>query len=126
LTQPSAASRYRECVRQLVRGLRDELRGEVRRASRQIRTGADLRQVLLADPARLSPLGRFILAHRLGRSDLAEEFRAAAAEQHQSCPLYQQASRGLLPSEQYPASAADFVDHTRSTTRLAASLIHLN
>lgn len=102
LTRPSALGRYRVRVRQIVRSLRRELDEEVRRAERRAHRGEDLEAILRSRSRQLSPLGRFVLAHRAGRPDLAEPFRAAAQEQHRSCPLYRDACRDLLPAGAYP------------------------
>lgn len=102
LTRPSALSRYRVRVRQIIRGLRRELDEELRHAERRFERGEPLETILRSRSRQLSPLGRFILAHRAGRTELAESFRAAAVDQHRSCPLYRDACRDLLPPGAYP------------------------
>jgi hypothetical protein len=110
LTQPEAARRYRTQVRRIIRRLHSELKREVALAEESIRQARDIRATVLVQNRRLSPLGCYIAAHRLGRPDLAGRFAAAAADQHRSCPLYQQASAALLPGELYPASKVS-ADH---------------
>ncbi len=103
LAQDASAGRYLTQVRRILRGLRRELRGEVRRAEARASLGVPLEAILRAGATRISPLGRIILAHRAGRSDLAQPWHAAATRQHQSCPLYRQACRGILHDDDYPA-----------------------
>ena len=61
-----------------------------------------LEQVFAAEGDRITPLSRYILAHRDGGHDLSRRHREAAQSQHRSCPLYRIASRCLLPSHAYP------------------------
>ena len=102
LTQPASSRRYLGRVRKIVRQLRAELRGEIRRGEGRLRQGVPLESVLRAAADQLSPLGRIVLAIRNGRPDLAESWRAAARDQHNACPLYFQTWRGLMPDEAYP------------------------
>jgi hypothetical protein len=102
LTRAESVRAYRKRVRQIVRGLHDELAGEILHAERQIESGQSVGKVLLSRSRRLSPLGRYIVAHRAGRAALAKRFLHGAAEQHRACPLYRQASSGLLPAGCYP------------------------
>ena len=104
LTPGKAARRYRRRVQQIVRRLRKELRGEVSQAEGRLHLGLPIEVAIQSWPDRLSPLGRFIVATRAGRPDLAGPWRAAAQDQHRSCPLYRQACRGLLPDGAYPAA----------------------
>ena len=104
LTQPSSTRRYLGRIRKIVRALRQELRGEVRRGEARLRQGACMESVLEAGADRLSPLGRILLATRLGRPDLAEPWQAAARDQHDACPLYAQAWRDLQPDDAYPVA----------------------
>jgi len=96
LTSEKSARRYRRRVRLIIRGLRDELRSEVRLAERRVRRGEAIESVLMTEGSALSPLGCFIAAQRAGRGDLVERYRNEAEAQHRSCPLYQQASLRLL------------------------------
>jgi hypothetical protein len=102
LTRAASARRYRCRVRQIVRSLRRELRDELRRAEQRLDRGADLEAILFGHDRSLSALGRYIVAHRAHRPDLAERLRAAAQEQHRACPLYRSACRGLLAPGSYP------------------------
>jgi hypothetical protein len=102
LTQSAAIVRYRGCVRAMVARLRNELDQEVRRAERRIERGEDAKLVLLGSSSRLSPLGCFIAALRLRQGELAETLRVRAIAQHRSCPLYRQASAGLVSTDDYP------------------------
>jgi hypothetical protein len=47
-------------------------------------------------------MGRYVAARRIGREDLAEALRVEAVRQHEGCPLYRLACRGLLADEGYP------------------------
>jgi hypothetical protein len=106
LTQAAAARRYVQRIRQIVRGLRNELRNEVLRAEVRIRRGETIDQVIRTRSKNLSPLGCFIVTLRSGRLDLAARFRTEAAAQHRSCPLYRQAILRLLAPKDYPVVAA--------------------
>ncbi|RUL88873.1 hypothetical protein [Tautonia sociabilis] len=97
--------RYRRRVRDIVRRLREELRGEIRLMIGRARRGQSLElQIKFGGPG-LSPLGRYVAARRINREDLAEAIREAALRQHEGCPLYRLACRGLLTEGDYPASA---------------------
>jgi hypothetical protein len=102
LTQPEAGRRYRSQVRRIVQRLRDELSREVQLAERQMREDAPTILASLSNNRRLSPLGCYIAAHRIGRADIADRFARPAAEQHHACPLYKAASLSLLPLDLYP------------------------
>jgi hypothetical protein len=103
LTQAEAGRRYRQQVRRIVHRLRRELRREVRRAEARLQEGLPLTLAALSQDRRLSPLGSYIAAHRMGRADLARGFALPAAEQHRACPLYKLASLSMLPAGRYPA-----------------------
>lgn len=103
LADAEAGNRYRRRVRKIVRLLRDELRREIRRVEREVREGASPSSVLFTQDPRLSPLGRYISAFRLGRPDLAGRLETAAAQQHTRCPLYRWACLPLLAAENYPS-----------------------
>jgi hypothetical protein len=105
LTQVEAARRYRAQVRRIVRRLRRELRREVRRAERRIAEAGRLMLSSLSADGRISPLGCYIAAERMGRFDVASHFAGAAAEQHHACPLYRVACLSLLPPDRYPVDA---------------------
>lgn len=102
LACPAAARRFRRQVRQMILTLRNEIRREVRRAEAKMRHGIGVESVLLPSNHSLTALGCFIVAHRAGRADLAWQFSGLVEEQHQACPLYRQAARGLLPHQLYP------------------------
>jgi hypothetical protein len=122
LTHHESAKRYRLAVKRILRRLRAELTQEVRRGERSIAQGEQLERVLGRRSHRLSALGSYILASRAGRDDLAEQFAAAAAAQHQSCPLYLYASMSLLPSELYPDPALAVKATTCRPAVLASSM----
>ena len=126
LTQPEAARRYRSQVRRIIRRLRAELKQEVDLAERAIREDHEIRATVLVQNRRLSPLGCYIAAHRSHRADLAGGFAAAAAEQHRSCPLYQQASAAFLPVELYPIPDAPAGPEAESKNRTSKKLAVLN
>ncbi|WP_076345853.1 hypothetical protein [Paludisphaera borealis] len=117
LASPAAADAYRKRVRGIVRQLERELRREIDHAERLIRNGRPVRGVLCDRDARLSPLGRYIVARRAVRLDLAAQFETDVFAQHRSCPLYRSACLAFLPAEQYP------VDETLSNTELKANAV---
>ena len=104
-----AIRRYRSTLRRNINRLRGELKHEVGRAERLIKRGREICEVLKAE-GRISALGCFIVAVRAGRGDLAACYAAGAAAQHRSCPLSQQATLALLPTDLYPAQT-HFVGH---------------
>jgi hypothetical protein len=110
LTQEAATRHYCRCVHRIIGRLLNELRAEVRMIRRRIQRGEAIEAALRRQSRDLTPLGRFIAAHRVGRPDLAEPFRAAATDQHRSCPLYRPASLRLIPAEAYPAGHARTVE----------------
>jgi hypothetical protein len=126
LAQPEAARRYRTQVRRIIRRLRVELEREVALAEQSIRQNQEIPAAVLVKNSRLSPLGCYIAAHRSARADLAVRFAAAAAEQHRSCPLYQQASAALLPVELYPIPKASAAPGTEPKKRTSKRLAVLN
>ena len=106
LTQVEAGRRYRAQVRRIVRRLRRELRREVGRAERLLAGGGRMVVSSLCLDGRISPLGCYIAAERVGRIDIASHFTTAAVEQHHACPLYQSAALALLPADRYPVVVA--------------------
>lgn len=117
LAHSSSAQRYRDRIRLMVRGLRSELRAEVRTAENRISRGEVISKVLMARSERLSPLGCYIVARRARCDELAERFRSAAIDQHRSCPLYRPASRQLLDPELYPLKERSTDDELVELTR---------
>lgn len=105
LAQEVSVRRYRRHVREIIRGLRAELRLETHRAERRVRRGADLEEVV-SEGRLLSPLGCYIIAHRATRLGLVERFRSGAAGQHLSCPLYREASLPWLSFAAYPVEGS--------------------
>ncbi len=89
-------------LRRIVKSLRGELLREFRSIDTAVLRGASIDAVLSRPSRRLSPLGRYLAACRYGRPDLAEAFREAAHLQHESCPLYREASAGLIGDHDYP------------------------
>jgi len=102
LASPSAGEAYRRRVREIVRRLERELGREVERAERLARDGRPIGNVLCGGDSRLSPLGRYIVANRAGRADLAAALLTDVRAQHLSCPLYRSACLAFLPADQYP------------------------
>jgi hypothetical protein len=101
LTQPDAGRRYRTQVRRIVERLRAELSREIQLAERRMED-PQMTLASLAKDRRLSPLGCYIAAHRIGRPEMASRFADGAAQQDIACPLYRAASRSLLPPDLYP------------------------
>lgn len=102
LARSGAARRYQRLIHRIVRGLRSELKGEVRDAERRIRQGEPLGEVLADRSPRFSALARYAVACRAGRPDLADLFIPAARAQHRACPLYRQAAESLISDGSYP------------------------
>jgi hypothetical protein len=126
LAHRDAGRRYKKQVRSIIRQLRAELRREISRAENQVREGKQLSTVLRASDPHLSPLGRFITAHRALRPDLAERFRSGAIEQHQCCPLYRAASRDFLAAEIYPVGDAVVGSEVKEVLKAPRKLALLN
>jgi hypothetical protein len=122
LTQERSLEAYLKALRRIVAQLRKELRSEVRRAEQQMRLGLSLDQVLATGGGGITPLTRYILAHWAGRHDLSLRHRAAAENQHRSCPLYRLASRGFLPGHAYPSSDLPSDSSCRAGEIIAFSL----
>jgi hypothetical protein len=99
LAQPEAGSRYLAKVREVIKFLTAELKREIRRAERSIREGEGIRSVIRLDNPKLSPLGAYLVAHRAGRSDLADLVQPAALSQQRSCPLYKAAVCTFIPED---------------------------
>jgi hypothetical protein len=102
LAPAHSVKRYRQRVVQMVRGLRRELVGEVKRLEKRIQSGYPLESVLQWRTRRVSDLARYVAAHRAGRPELAESFRMGVQDQHEGCPLYRLACRGMIDPDQYP------------------------
>jgi hypothetical protein len=102
LASPRAAERYRKQVATIVRSLKVELGREIRQAEEMIRRGRSISDVVGGRNAKLSPLGRYIVARRAFRPDLADDWSRRARIQHESCPLYRSACCEFLPVEAYP------------------------
>jgi hypothetical protein len=126
LTREESGRRYRRRVRSIVRALRGELAHEVEFAEQQIDSGQKIGRVLRPRNARISPLGRYIVAQRAGRPRLASRFADEAADQHRSCPLYRQASRSLLPPDTYPVPDHDGATVAPPLPRRPKAQVHLN
>jgi hypothetical protein len=126
LTQVEAGRRYRALVRRIVHRLRVELRREVRLAERKMREGTPLDAAALVRDRRLSPLGCYIAAHRIGRADLARRLASPAAEQHRACPLYHLASLSLLPADRYPVEDPAVSPESSSGSRALKKSIVMN
>ncbi|WP_165251606.1 hypothetical protein [Paludisphaera soli] len=103
LASARAAEAYRVRVRRIVRQLRSELGREIRLAERLVLQGRSLGTVLCDRNSRLSPMGRYIVARRAARPDLAERWHHDAFVQHECCPLYRHASLEYLSNEEYPS-----------------------
>jgi len=126
LTQVEAGRRYRAQVRRIIRRLRTELRREVRRAERMMSGDRQVSVASLSQDSRLSPLGCYIAAHRMGRTDMASQFARGAVEQHRSCPLYRSASYSLLPAECYPIDDPSVVPERAGVVRNLKKSIVMN
>ncbi|GAC1469611.1 MAG: hypothetical protein NVSMB9_13600 [Isosphaeraceae bacterium] len=102
LVDSGSARRYLEQIERITRNLRDEMTAEVCLAESRIQKGRPIGRVLTSQSRRLSPLGRYIVAHRAGRPALSARFLVGALAQHKACPLYRRACSTLLPAEAYP------------------------
>lgn len=105
LTRGMSRRRYLRKVRQIVLGLRRELRRELRRVDTLVQRGESLDTVLKTPSRSLSALGCYLAASRSGRSDLTDYLLSEARAQHEACPLYRRAAIGLVPNEDYPVLA---------------------
>lgn len=106
LVGDDAKTAYVRRVRQIIRMLRSELKRELQFAGRQLKKGRSLSDLLRKPNPRLSALGRYILARRADRDDLAEKLKDAALAQHRVCPLYRFASLAFVSADQYPVDSA--------------------
>jgi hypothetical protein len=102
LIRPEAFERFRLRVRRIIRGLHKELAQELKWLQAQLEMGLTLEQALALPTTRMTPMGRYIAAHRAGCLDLAETFRQDAHRQHLACPLYRHACTPFLPKGSYP------------------------
>ena len=80
----------------------------------------------LSRDGRLSPLGCYIAAQRMGRPEIADQFAVAAAEQHRACPLYRVASQSLLPPDRYPLGVPSAAPESAPTVRSFKKSIVMN
>jgi hypothetical protein len=126
LASPAAGEAYRKRVRGIVRQLERELRREIDHAERLIRNGRPVRGVLCVRDARLSPLGRYIVARRAVRLDLAAQFEADVVAQHRSCPLYRSACLAFLPAEQYPVDESRLDSESKANAGVRSMIASLN
>ena len=102
LARPEAGHRYKHRVQRIIRGLRNELKREIRLTENLLRQGRAWDLIIGSRDSRLSPLGLYIAAHRNARADLAGRLRRSAIEQHNCCPLYRSACMAFLTAELYP------------------------
>ncbi len=123
LTQPKAGRRYVAQVRRIVSNLEMELNEEIARVEDAVLDGRSPEMVLLSSNLRLTPLGRYLAATRLGRPDLALPLLADAHEQMRICPLYRAAISDLIAPEDYPEEPLDRTPVRRSSE---LSAFHLN
>lgn len=130
LAQSTSIRRYRRWVHRIVCGLESELKVEVQWAETKADAGDSLEDVLSTESSALSPMGRYIVAQRAGRADLARPFVAGALIQHRSCPLYRQAFLRFLPADAYPEQTWADEPHATAPTptqeRLVRSFVLLN
>ncbi len=126
LTQIEAGRRYKVQVRRIVRRLRRELTREVHRAERLMSEGGRLIVSLLSRDGRLSPLGCYIAAQRVGRPEIASHFAVAAADQHSACPLYRVASLSLMHPDRYPMGSPLPAPESAPAVRLFKKSIVMN
>lgn len=126
LTSAAAGEAYRKTVRGIVRQLERELNREITHAERLITRGRPVHEVLGEQDARLSSLGRYIVAVRAGRPDLAVEFQDGVLLQHRSCPLYRPASLAFLAAEHYPAAESQLTSEPKTSPVVRAMSASLN
>lgn len=121
LASEAAGRAYHDRVWRIVRRLERELRREIDRTERLIHRGRPIEEVLGRRDARISALGRFIVACRAGRRDLADGCELDALVQHRSCPLYRPASLVFLRAEDYPDDDAQ-AEISRKSASVARTL----
>jgi hypothetical protein len=102
LTGAGPGARYSRRVHQIVQQLRSELRGEIRLVDRLLRRGGSIESLASTERPELTPLSRYVVAYRAGRTDLMQRLGPSACEQHWNCPLYRHACAGWLPDSAYP------------------------
>jgi hypothetical protein len=122
LASPRAVERYRRRIGSIIHQLRSELVREIRKAEGSIRRGRPAGEVLAERNPKLSPLGRYIVARRAMRADLAERWSFEALVQHQGCPLYREACLDLLPVDEYPRESEVVPAPRRSPMAFVGSL----
>lgn len=115
LVGEDAKAAYARRVRQIIRMLRAELKRELQFADRLLKKGRPLGDLLLESNPRLSALGRYIMARRADRSDLAKKLESDALAQHRVCPLYRFASLAFVSADQYPVDPAPAKTETPAT-----------
>ncbi len=125
LASPAAARRYRNRVHRVIRGLRQELKVEVRTAERLLEE-APGDACRLAKDARLSPLGCYIAAVRREQHEIAARFAKGALGQHESCPLYRPAASGMIPNDLYPVEVVEQTRRTDVVPRVDQAILSLN
>lgn len=102
LTQEGACKAYRSAVRKIIRQLKRELAGELRRATRFLEAQGTLDELVASARSKVSPMIKLMLCHQNDRSDLALHVNSAAEAQHLACPLYRIACKNLIPGDLYP------------------------
>jgi hypothetical protein len=125
LTQPDAGRRYRSQVRRIVERLRAELSREIQLAERRMEDPG-ITLASLSKDRRLSPLGCYIAAHRIGRPEMARRFADGAVQQDRACPLYRAASLSLLPTELYPVEESSIPHGKLNGPRTSRQSIVMN
>ncbi|MEI7923276.1 MAG: hypothetical protein WCJ40_15315 [Planctomycetota bacterium] len=98
-----AMAHYSKAIRTMVRRLRAEISEELKWLKLETSRGQNPEGLILSPSRQITPLSQFIHAHRLNRSDLADQLVAQVLRQHETCPLYQQAASKWLEKSQYPA-----------------------
>jgi hypothetical protein len=126
LAQQVSVERYLAHVLWIITTLRGEIQQEVALAETRVRQGRSLDSVVLTEDPLHSALGRYIVAARAGRDDLAQQVRRDAVGQHRACPLYRYACLAFLPPGSYPASPAELVPHAPSSVRPEPSRTYAN
>jgi hypothetical protein len=100
-----AINHYAKVVRIMIGRLRDEISEELKWLRQASKNGHASERLILSPSLQITPLSRFIHAHRMSRPDLADQIATQVIRQIEVCPLYWQASCNWLSTNKYSALA---------------------
>lgn len=100
-----AIKHYANAVCAIIVQLRDEISEELKWLHQASKDGHISERLILSPSLQITPLSRFIHAHRMSRPDLADQIATQVIRQIEVCPLYWQASCNWLSTSKYSALA---------------------